>query len=215
MSATGRGAERRELDFYETPPWATRAVLPLLGLPRRVLDLGCGGGAIRFALRTAWGKDVEICGVEIDKQRAAEAFEASTADGLQIYDDVVEADVLLSDPGRYAKGFDLVVSNPPYTHAREFVDRARGFLRAGGRIAFLLRVGFAESVERVTWHRDNPCDMHVLSRRPGFYPNNPNAKDSAAYGWFLFGPGHGGRWSVLECEPPTRARRRAVAATVR
>lgn len=209
MSATGRGAERRELDFYETPLWATRAIMPALGLPRRVVDLGCGGGAIGHALRAVWGNSVSITGVELDHARNIEASLSRTADGALVYDAVDELDVLLSPLSKHEGAYDLVISNPPYTHAREFIDVARRFVRTGGRIAFLLRIGFAASIERFAWHQANPSDVHILSRRPGFYPNNPSAKDSAEYAWFLYGLGHGGHWSVLECEPAERRARRS------
>lgn len=211
MSATGRGAIRHALDYYETPLWATRAIVPLLGVPRHVIDLGCGGGAIGHALRLAWGPRTVIVGAEVDPQRVEEASLARTADGTVIYDRVEQRDVLATLANSTPSDeYDLVVANPPYTYAREFIDAAQLLLRPGGKIAFLLRVGFAESVERAEWHHANPSDLHVLSRRPGFYPNNPNAKDSAAYGWFVFGLGHGGRWSVLDCEKPTRRNARAA-----
>lgn len=221
MSATGRGAVRHELDYYETPLFATRAVVPLLGLPRRVLDLGCGGGAIGHALRIEWGNSSTIVGIDVDENRVEEARLARTADGALIYDEVERLDVLAplttgETHPKHRGAFDLVVLNPPYSHAREFIDEARRYLRPGGRIAVLLRVGFAASAERFAWHQANPSDVHVLSRRPSFYPNNPNAKDSTEYAWFLFGLGHGGRWSVLECEASTRARRStAVVPTAR
>lgn len=216
MSATGRGAVRHELDYYETPLFATKAIVPLLGLPRRVVDLGCGGGAIGHALRLEWGNSSTIVGVEVDQGRADEARVARTADGALVYDEVEQLDVLAplttgEIPAKYRAAFDLVAFNPPYSHAVEFIDEARRYLRPGGRIAVLLRVGFAASAERFAWHQANPSDVHVLSRRPSFYPNNPNAKDSTEYAWFLFGLGHGGRWSVLECEASSRVRRSPTA----
>lgn len=217
MSAKGRAEQpHNPLEYFETPLWATAAIIPQLGLPRRAVDLGCGSGAIGHALRLAWGNDVHITGIDVDPARVLEAREARTRDGALVYDVVDQFDILApltsgEMPAKSRGAFDLVASNPPYSNAREFVDAARLFLRIGGRIAFLLRLGFAESVDRQPWHRDNPSDLHVLSRRPGFYPNNPNAKDSAAYGWFLFGLGHGGRWSVLECEQATRSRRSPTA----
>lgn len=48
MSATGRGAERRADDFYETPGWCTRAIRTRLDVfPNSVvLDPCAGTGAI-------------------------------------------------------------------------------------------------------------------------------------------------------------------------
>ena len=50
MSATGRnkkGKERREADFYPTPAWCTRAILPHLGLATKG---GCSHCSIRHVV---------------------------------------------------------------------------------------------------------------------------------------------------------------------
>jgi hypothetical protein len=45
---------------------------------------------------------------------------------------------------------------------------------------------------------------HVLPRRPSFYSRpegRTGSTDSSAYGWFVWGPGRGGRWQILDVEP--------------
>lgn len=55
MTATGRSDVRHPDDFYRTPAWLTRAVLPHLDLPAHshVLDPACGDGAILDVVREA------------------------------------------------------------------------------------------------------------------------------------------------------------------
>ena len=36
--------ERDPLDFNRTPPWLAQLLVPHLGTPRTVLDVGCGYG---------------------------------------------------------------------------------------------------------------------------------------------------------------------------
>lgn len=206
MSAKGRDRKQKKLafaegdnphEFYRTPAWATRAILPLLGRPSTTIDLGCGDGAIGKALRDAWGDGCAIDGWELDPKRALAATHATTDAGVQVYNDVLEDDLLKIDPADYA-GNDLIISNPPYSHAEAFARVALQLVRPGGLVAFLLRLAFVEGQKRVAFHREFPSDVHVLAARPSF---NGMGTDSAAYAWFVWGLGRGGRWSVLEGAP--------------
>lgn len=79
---------------------------------RRILDLGCGAGAL-CVLAHASHSAAEIGGVELRPEAAAlcrENFEANGLDpGLVVTGDLREYRALWG-----AGGFDLVVSNPPY-----------------------------------------------------------------------------------------------------
>ena len=170
MSATGRGAERQPMDFYRTPGWAVRAAIPVLGRPSSVLDLGCGDGAIGVELRTAFGREPEIIGVELDPARAAIAGSKRAGDNAHWAYDAVEQHDVAAWAGEPWRGdrHDLVIANPPYTFATLFADVAHLAVRPGGRIAFLLAIDWASSRERKEWHRAHPSDIHVLERRPSF-----------------------------------------------
>lgn len=79
MSATGRGAERRADDFYETPGWCTRAILPHLipNLPERhiVLEPGSGSGSIARELLAAGVTRERLMLIELDADRATQCCE--------------------------------------------------------------------------------------------------------------------------------------------
>lgn len=171
MSATNRSDVRDPDDHYATPPWATRAILRLLPrTPGPVLEPGCGAGNILDVLRDS-GRDV--VGIELNAKRAHEArvrghrvWEGNFLLGYSIPRRIFEEHLCTFDPA--LQKFPLIVGNPPYSLAREFVDRSRELLAPGGTIAFLLRMGFAESIERAQWHRDHPADLKILPKRPSF-----------------------------------------------
>ena len=98
---------------------------------RRILDLGCGAGALCVLLRASH-PGAEIGGVELQSEAAAlcrENFKINGLDaGLVVTGDLREHRALWS-----AGGFDLVVSNPPYFPEKSGAaspDRARSMARS-------------------------------------------------------------------------------------
>jgi len=83
---------------------------------------------------------------------------------------------------------DVIISNPPFKHAREFIEKALHDVIPGGRVAFLLRLSFLESQKRRDWWRGGymPSYIFVHSRRPAFDPRRPKGTDAAAYGHFVW-----------------------------
>ncbi len=217
MSATGRssGYERDPEDWFETPAWAVEAIVPHLPAAGRVLDPGCGTGAIlRVLSKTPPFKAENLFGIEINTRRATEArrqFYVDTADFLKSTD-----------------AWDLIIGNPPYKLSLEFAEKAIALTKPRrGTVALLLRLNWLSSLDRVTFHGQNPSDVHVLPRRPSFCVSvkckkacgwfatmSPEADrpkacpkcfaavsitttDACEYGWFVFGPGRGNRWLIL------------------
>lgn len=88
--------------------------------------------------------------------------------------------------------FDVIITNPPFSRAEEFVRKA---LSCSTHVVMLLRLAFLETRRREALHAEFPSDVYVLSRRPSFMANG--ATDSCAYGWFWWGPGRGNRWEIL------------------
>lgn len=70
MSATGRGDERREADFYPTPAATPRLILSRLPLGGMILEPTAGDGAIVRVLLDASVSPGRIRAVEIDPARA-------------------------------------------------------------------------------------------------------------------------------------------------
>jgi hypothetical protein len=187
MSSTGRSDVRRADDFYRTEAHVTRAILG--HLPRLpVLDPCCGDGAILDAVHATWGTAPSaLCGIELDETRALAVREKGYLCGAR---DALGPE---SWPAAYR---GLVVTNPPFSLAEEFVRRALTEIApTGGTIAMLFRLAFLETAKRASFHVEHPSDVFVLSKRPSFTEDGKT--DSCAYAWFVWGPNRGGRWQIL------------------
>lgn len=176
MSSTNRGRERNALDFYETPPDVTLAILTRLEPAKVVIDPCCGDRAILRVVAEVWPR-AACAGIDIDPARAANKH----ADAL--------------GPESWTCPGVTVITNPPYSRAEDFVRRALLEVGPTGTVAMLLRLAFLESKGRAVLHQEHPSDVFVLAKRPSF--TGDGKSDSAAYAWFVWGPGRGGRWEVL------------------
>jgi hypothetical protein len=183
MSSTNRGRARNTLDQYETPWEAVAPLLPFLPRARVILDPCCGTGAM--VVRAAQALGALPLGIEVDGTRPF-------VDGMTT---VQVADALtVSWPAS-----DLILTNPPYAFAMEFVLRGVREAKRGTTVAMLLRLAFLASQARHAFHAAQPADVFVLSKRPSF---TGGGSDSADYAWFVWGPGRGGRWNVLAPPAP-------------
>jgi hypothetical protein len=193
MSATNRGAVRDPLDFYGTPRWATESILvQLLSRQaddcedpiRSVLEPCAGTGAIASVL-----KDVGFAPwcVEIDQSRWDRCNKIAHC---TLQDWLGEHTVDLK--------WDLILTNPPFSLALEFVIKAISMATC---TVMLLPLNFMASKEREEFHKAHPSHCHVLRKRPSFGLNKHGKKgtDAQDYGWFQWGgPGFvPGSWEVL------------------
>ena len=170
-------------DFFPTPPAVTRAFIEAVPLPDGLwCEPAVGAGHIVEAVgpRHTWCTfDIR----EVPAPAESKYHWAST--------DFLTQDIT---PGT----FDVVITNPPFYLAEEFVRKA---LSCSTHVAMLLRLAFLETRRREALHAEHPSDVYVLSRRPSFMANG--ATDNSAYAWFVWGPGRGGRWEILRT-PETR-----------
>lgn len=176
MSATSRGEDREEHDNYTTPDWLSEAVMPHIlpkvwfGVtPYRILEPGCGDGAIVRVIERTLNPKIrhEITAVDI----------RDTGFGIQ-------ADFLEMEPNPI---FDLVVTNPPYSLAQEYVDHGKKFLRTQkSKLVLLLRINFFGSQKRAAWWRKNMIsNLYISSRRPSFKQSKKGSTtDATEYAWF-------------------------------
>ncbi len=232
MSSKGRAAAGYVPDptgFFQTPEYSTRAVIPKLGIEpgMRILESGCGKGAIARVLREEFGNDLHITGVEIDKRRAKQAMKANV-DGQPVFDAVITGDFLeLTPPSDFEK-FDLDLSNPWFAIFQKVAEQSFKFCK---RTCLLLPVGSLASKGRFDWWEKYPAHMRILDKRPSFAksvkcstgkdrcsyqvliavdekhakvcpqcdaPTTVTSSDSNEYGFFEWGPGiTEGKWSGL------------------
>lgn len=175
MSSTNRGAIRRENDFYATPGWCVRALLRSCALPGGSwFEPAVGDGAIVRAVNEI-RQDVFWMINDIDLSRIGDllvygwAQTPYTASGLELEADDIQ---------------DVVITNPPYSQALEFVQGAMG---DGKIVVMLLRLNWLASQKRNQFLRDNPPSVYVLPRRPCF--TGDGKTDSCDYAWFVWGLG--------------------------
>lgn len=169
MSATNRGTQTRDPeDFYRTPDECVETIWPhlQLGHAARIVDAGCGDGAIlsvvaRLGVRTHKLTGVELNGGRAERARALEIPGAA----------IVCADYLTwgeSQAIRYRGGpkpFDLAIGNPPYSLAMDFVQAP---LKIADTVAMLLRLPWLASQGRADWLRAHTPSVYVLPKRPEF-----------------------------------------------
>lgn len=177
MSATNRGAKRVASDFYATPLETIYSLLDNYdGIKPgdTILEPSAGNGNIIQALRDRGYKNT-IGAIEL---RAEEANNLAT-----LADDVIITNFLNINPSACDK-WDVIIGNPPYSLAQEFIDKSLEVLAPGGRLIFLLRTNFLESQKRAKWWRDKlPSGLYVLSKRPSF---TGKGTDATSYSWFIW-----------------------------
>jgi hypothetical protein len=120
-----------------------------------VLEPCIGDGAIVQVLRN-YTSDIDWCEIQLGR------------------------DFLTYEPDRR---YDWVITNPPYTLAKEFIDHA---YTMADNVVMLLRVNFLESLKRkMWWEQHKPSHIYVLSKRPSF---TGNGTDATGYMWCRWQP---------------------------
>lgn len=179
MSSTHRGATRRPADYYPTPRWCTRRLLEAVRLPPgRWLEPGAGKGHIIRAVGEL-RDDIEWTALELREECAP------------ILDELVSTSRCPTDFVERPPDadFDVVICNPPFSLAREFVETS---LELGDWVVMFLRLNFLGSARRNAFFRRQMPDVYVVPDRPSF--TDDGKTDSVEYAWFVWPP-EGGRRS--------------------
>jgi len=181
MSATNRGALRAPNDFYATPATAIAPILkvlaPCIEIAQGIVEPCAGDGAILRAIEPMVGAQSFVHAIEIDRTR----FE-KLAFCLNHKQKSHCEDFLAMAPDRFEPNIDLVITNPPYGLAIEFIKKSIEIAPAG-LIVFLLRLNFLEGLARAPFLREHAPDVYVLPRRPSF---TGKGTDATAYAWFVW-----------------------------
>lgn len=160
MSATNRGAKRREADFYPTPPQAVFALANELCLT---------------ADRFTWGEPCAGDGAIISAMWRAHGIEPRRWEWAELREGRDYLQQGLTGP------VDGVITNPPFSLAQEFIERSLSEVRFS---AYLLRMNFMGSQKRCAWWCGRePTHLFTLADRPSF---TGTGSDATEYAWFVW-----------------------------
>jgi hypothetical protein len=192
-------AQRREppdaLDYFPTPPWATRAlfchVLPVLGIDAvdrvfgRVWEPACGEGHMASVI------------AEFTRSQVVASDIYSYGYGTAPHD------FLHDDPLAEA---DWIITNPPFSSACEFTLRALDLATTG--VAMLVRTQWIEGSGRYEkLFRDRPPTLFApfVERVPMVKGRwDPDASTATAYAWFVWWKGASGPSRIIWVPPGCR-----------
>lgn len=172
MSSTNRGSERNMSDYYVTPlqpikdflrAWIIDENLSLIG--KRFLDPCAGGDKNHVMSYVEAIRDV----IHTENIFTIDIREDSRA--------MVKGDYLLTQINSKP---DIIISNPPFSLAEEFITKALQDIKEGGYVIMLLRLNFLESSKRKQFFENNmPQRIYVYHKRMSFTDNGKT--DSVAY----------------------------------
>ena len=175
MSATGRGTKRKPCDFYATPIDCVENFIDNYGIDKikgNILAPSAGNGNIIQALRQK-----KVQGIITALELRAEERDSLT----QISDKVIIGNFLEWEPD---KVYDVIIGNPPYTYAREFIEKCFKIANKNTVIIMLLRTAFLESKSRYEFWQQHPLSgLYTLSKRPSF---TGRGSDATSYSWFIW-----------------------------
>lgn len=179
MSST-RNPIRTGADHYPTPAWAVKSIIPVLhrlfpGGVRRAIEPAAGNGAIIAALEGQSPHIRHWHAIDIRMECQDPLGEVPTDSESLIYDIENFLDKPVPD-----QPYDLVITNPPYNMALEFVQRSLEWVHENGWVVMLLRLPFLAGQKRGLWMRNHMPDVYVLPKRPSF---TGHGTDSCDYAW--------------------------------
>lgn len=172
-------ASRREvvdsLDFFPTPPWATRAFIYDVLLPRRMArewmtlwEPAAGEGHMAHVLSETFER---VYASDVHDYGAGFTIGSFVGQGADVIDDL---------------GADWIITNPPFNLALDFAERAMNLAST----ALLVRAVWAEGGDRYRRlfektppsHIAQYCDRVAMTK--GRW--DPQASTATAYAWFIW-----------------------------
>lgn len=167
---------RADNDYYATDPRAVDMLLDIEQFDHNILEPCCGEGHISKAL--------------VDR-----GFNVTSRDLIDRGYGEVGVDFLESD-----ESFDGdIITNPPYSLAAEFVEKAMQTITDGHKVAMLLKIQFLEGKKRrklLDTYRPKTVwvsTSRIVCARNGDFSKHNRANCSAqAYAWFVWEKGYTG-----------------------
>ena len=195
MSSTNRGYDRHKSDYYITPKsdvsYFLKEFQSKLGIDistMNVLDPCCGGD-----------KENDATYIHIIKQEYGPTYTC----GIDIREDS-KADVImdfLECEKENMDEHDLIISNPPFYLAEEFIRKSLDLVKNDSYVVMLLRLNFFGSAKRkILFENNMPEYCFIHHKRINFIPESmkremikkgekPQSGDSIEYAHFVWKKG--------------------------
>lgn len=171
--------EREPQDFYPTPIPVIQTFLNTYNKNNKIsenaiiLEPSAGNGNFISTMKDM-GFTNKIDAIEIRREELDNLTKCA--------DDVIIGDFLkiqdLQDK------YDVIIGNPPFMYALEFVQKSLDIVKDDGKVIMLLRTAFLESKKRFEFLRKYPPnELYTLHERPKFVGDGT---DRYAYSWFVW-----------------------------
>lgn len=164
VGSSRKNGDRPSGDFYPTPAYVVDALLEREEFVGNIWEPACGEGHISKILINN--------GYEVISSDLIDRGYGSSSDFLLTQ-----------------KSVDNIITNPPYSHALEFVIHSKKCARK--KIAMFLKTVFLESESRKLMFLDQEFPlktMYQFSKRVTLYKNGYKLKNSGmiSYAWFVW-----------------------------
>lgn len=188
LGATNRdGKDREANDYYATDPVGIDRLLKVFEIPQKIYECACGRGDLSERL-IASGRTVI----------SSDLYDRGYSKGF------VGVDFLSLSVS--PRGFSIL-TNPPFSKALEFVEKALDIVENGNYVIMLLRLNFLEDKKRKAelWDKAPPKLIVVNSERllcaknADFEGMKASGGSVVAYAWYIWEKGYTGDTVVKWC----------------
>lgn len=151
------------IDFYPTPPGATRALLARETFPGQVWEPACGNGKMSEVLINH--------GLEVLSSDLYDYGYGFT--GVNFLTDWPDMNV------------DCIITNPPFIHASAFITRAYEVARH--KVAMLIKMTYLSGIRRYElFQKIPPSKIYVFCTPIPYYSGEELKKGSFTHCWFVW-----------------------------
>ena len=169
--------QRVENDFYATNPKAVNMILNEYNFyAQNILEPCVGQGHIAYAIDEFYNHSKNITAIDIVDRG---------------YPNTIVADFLNYQT---EKRYDGIITNPPYSLAKEFVEKGMELLTDNGQMLMFLKIQFLEGAKRKEFFKKYPPKyIYVFTNRMATWNNgeplDPKGKRWATtmcHAWFIW-----------------------------
>ena len=179
MNGVSTTAERELNDFYATDPIAAELLLQVEPDLNNIWECACGQGHLAKVF-DKYGK-------------LAKASDLINR-GYGVQQDFLNDLTINFNPDFVWNGD--IVTNPPYSEALEFCQKALNLVKEGSKVCMFLKLTFLESKERKLFFETIPplkvyvCSSRIICAKNADFESYPSS--AICYAWFVWVKGYKG-----------------------